>query len=568
MYCAGYADGYATASRTREAFDLFNESFLLNEKTGKYDQYDFNPRWHEWFGENIAYVRERIANSTSDYWKRTGLIIAQFDGILNGTNRRASEVGLGLIRELDLWLMQSAGDLDDLEGFLSLTGEVRDPEVRSRCSALVRLAPGNEDLYFAHTTWSDYRDLHAYLKEYAFNVPEFKAKRVSVSTRTGRLGSMDDWWTNDLGLLVFETTLHQFNQTLYKEKLTPKSVLCWIRAYHAMLATDRGKSWTEHFAVENSGTYNNEYLILDTKLWNASHPAPANLLWMIEQMPGTTVSEDVTRNLTQKGYFESINTPQFPLIFNLADYPGQQKREPLRAGFFSMTDQIREKLIVRDAPHLNTYTAFQDFMRYNDYKHDPLMIIPNTTQAEPAQGILSRYDLRPPNGTNWGARRHFGGLDAKTASVNTWLKNHSWDARLSPTSNKTRGIAPFNFSDWPAISHHGIPAFWDFGWTEFPPGDLCARIGKKTEGGCIDVKGCGFCISTQKCLSGTADGPAKYFGTECEVGWTYKNVPGRWVLPTVICVSVAVIVFVIVAVAIHAYRASKRRELLGQFDSI
>jgi hypothetical protein len=141
-------------------------------------------------------------------------------------------------------------------------------------------------------------------------------------------------------------------------------------------------------------------------------------------------------------------------------------------------------------------------MRYNDYLHDPLMVIPNTTQREPAQWILARYDLRPPNGTNWGARRHFGGLDAKTVSVNAWLANHSWDARLSPTENATRGIPPFNFADWPAIGHRGLPAVWAFGWTEFPPGDLCTAIGREKEDECIDVAGCGFCVSSQTCMGG------------------------------------------------------------------
>jgi hypothetical protein len=272
MYCAGYADGYATSARIREAFDLYNESFLWNENDRRYDNYDWNREWHDWFGQNIAFIRSQIQNPADAYWKRTGLIIAQFDDLLNGTNVRAAELTSPPLREIDLWILQSAGDLDDLEGFLATTGRVRDPEVRSRCTALVRLAPDNSDIYFAHTTWSDVRDLHAYLKEYTFNVPEFAARRVSVSTRTGHIGSMDDWWTNDLGLLVFETTLHQFNKTLYKEQLTPRSVLCWIRAYHAMLEAGNGRYWTSHFAINNSGTYNNEYVILDTKLWNARRP--------------------------------------------------------------------------------------------------------------------------------------------------------------------------------------------------------------------------------------------------------------------------------------------------------
>jgi hypothetical protein len=338
-----------------------------------------------------------------------------------------------------------------------------------------------------------------------------------------------------------------------------------------MWGASDGKGWTTHFARENSGTYNNEYVILDTKLWKPGEPLNPNLMWMIEQMPGTTVSASVTEILRNKTFFESINTPQFPLIWKLADYDGQAVREPLRKDFFSFDNQIRDKLIRRDAPNLNTYESFQAFMRYNDYLHDPLMIIPDTNppQREPAQGILSRYDLRPENGTNWGQRRHFGGVDAKTASVNHWLKTHTWDARLSPTSDEKKGVPVFDFANWPKISHTGIPARWDFGWIHFPPGDLCGAISKNDEDKCIDVEGCGFCIPDQKCMNGTKDGPSEYFGGKCEVGWSYKKVQAPWVLPVIISVTAATVVFVASLYAVHFWRVRKRNDAgISQFQTL
>jgi hypothetical protein len=558
MFCAGYADGYATAARIREAFDNYNESLLLNETTGQYNEPGWPSSWRDWFTANIAYVRNQ-SKLPDPYWVRTGLILAQFDGLLAGNNARAAELGLPLLSELDLWILQSAGDIGDLEEILESSVPKREPELKLHCTALIKLAPGNSDIYFAHTTWSDVRDLHAYLKEYNLNVPEFTSRRVSISTRTGLIGSVDDFWTNDRGLLVFETTINNFNKTLYELYTKSESVLTWMRSYHTMWASDAGEPWTQHFARENSGTYNNEYIILDTKKWTAGQPPPPGLIWMIEQMPGFTKSADMTGLFTNKTYIEGINAPQFREIWDIADYTGEQKRDPDKAGFWSFDDQIREYLIVRDAPNLSSYAAFQEFMQYNDYLHDPLMKIPETGEREPAQGILARYDLRPENGTAWGARRHFGGLDVKTVSVKAWLAGHAWDARLGMPQNLTRGIPPFNFSDWPAIHHHGLPDVGVYDWTSFPPGDKCAAVvAKGDDAKCAKVSGCGFCVSTQQCLTGSADGPDEYIGQTCEVGWEFPQELGAWVIPVIAAVSALVFLFVVVTFGIHFFRVYRR----------
>jgi hypothetical protein len=414
------------------------------------------------------------------------------------------------------------------------------------------------------------RDLHACLKHYDLRVPEFASPRVAVSTRTGRLASMDDFWASGAGLLVLETTMHNFNQNLYDEYVRghPDCVLCWMRAIVATFTTTSGRDWTQKFIRYNSGTYNNEYVVLDTKKWEAGKPLAPDLVWMLEQMPGTIVRADVTEVLANKTYLESINAPQFELIWNVSDAARAQDEEPEKAGFYSFDGQIRETLIRRDAPRLATYEAFQDFMQYNDYLNDPDQVIPGTNppQREPAQGILSRYDLRPPNGTDWGARRHFGGLDVKSLRVSTWLANHAWDAKLGMAANLSRGIPPFNFSDWPMISHKGIAEIPVYDWTVFSPGDMCAVITNAgDDGACLQVPGCGFCTATQECMSGSKDGPDGYFGKTCEVGWEF-NVPlEKWVLGIVIALSVTIFLFIVSVYAVHFYR---RYKSLTKFETI
>ncbi len=47
-----------------------------------------------------------------------------------------------------------------------------------------------------------------------------------------------------------------------------------------------GKEWYEIFAKYNSGTYNNQYMIVDYKLFKPFNALQANTLWIVEQMPG------------------------------------------------------------------------------------------------------------------------------------------------------------------------------------------------------------------------------------------------------------------------------------------
>ena len=61
--------------------------------------------------------------------------------------------------------MQVEGDLDGLEQALGR----KTLEMRSKtgsCSALVKLAPDNEDLYVGHDTWGPYNAMYRIFKVY------------------------------------------------------------------------------------------------------------------------------------------------------------------------------------------------------------------------------------------------------------------------------------------------------------------------------------------------------------------------------------------------------------------
>jgi hypothetical protein len=94
--------------------------------------------WIRFFTDNIYSLGNRTAGATNPYWRQIGLIHTQFKGLLNGTNTRLAELGRPMLRELDLWILQSAGDLDDLAEVLGSPPGVARNEVGSLCRRKVR----------------------------------------------------------------------------------------------------------------------------------------------------------------------------------------------------------------------------------------------------------------------------------------------------------------------------------------------------------------------------------------------------------------------------------------------
>lgn len=108
---------------------------------------------------------------------------------------------------------------------------------------------------------------------------------------------MDDFYATSSKLVILETTFHCFNGTLYDT--TPAThngtaIFTWLRSMIAVLASKSGPQFVDFFSRENSGTYNNQWLILDHKLYDNDCPPRNNFLWILEQMPGHIWSGDRT----------------------------------------------------------------------------------------------------------------------------------------------------------------------------------------------------------------------------------------------------------------------------------
>ena len=108
---------------------------------------------------------------------------------------------------------------------------------------------------------------------------------MSFSSYPGFLVSLDDFYIMDTGLTMLQTTNSIINQSLY-ELVTPESLFAWQRVRVSNSMARDGKQWGELFSKYNSGTYNNQYMVIDYNKFVAGVELQKGALWVVEQIPG------------------------------------------------------------------------------------------------------------------------------------------------------------------------------------------------------------------------------------------------------------------------------------------
>ena len=102
------------------------------------------------------------------------------------------------------------------------------------------------------------------------------------------------------------------------DNVSPASLLAWQRVRVANRLAQNGPEWADYSMRYNSGTYNNQYMVIDTKLFQKGLPLMDNLLTVVEQMPGNVASGDQTDYLRMGGYWPSYNVPFFKSIYDIS----------------------------------------------------------------------------------------------------------------------------------------------------------------------------------------------------------------------------------------------------------
>ena len=225
--------------------------------------------------------------------------------VSDGDLAKATAIALS-VPSPTVWL-NYCGELMNVYGafFPQSRANVSKPETLDmHCSGFVRamMAPDGvtiTDIYTGHDTFAFYYSMLRIFKHYNFTFTRGTSHRVSFSSSPAYLASIDDYYITGSQLVVLETTNDIFNATLYEEIAATNGtgvVMTWIRSIVANALGNSGASWVENFAYLQSGTYPNQWIVVDYKLLDSPS---AGLVTIFEEAPGFWQSSDVSSFLTQ-----------------------------------------------------------------------------------------------------------------------------------------------------------------------------------------------------------------------------------------------------------------------------
>jgi hypothetical protein len=390
---AGYIEGYVTS----ELLAMHYQNTVLGRCEGKEN---VCRKVAAWLDNNNKWIRTKIKKSgrRSGYWHQVSLFYDQLAGMAEGYAAAQKDDGV-VITLADIFTMNAFGDMEDLEPAVSGSKVPRVLNGVGHCSALIRLLPGNSELLVAHDTWNSYQSMLRILKRYSL---PFKLSHKSTSVVPGHtmafsgypglIYSGDDFTLISSGLTTTETTIGNSNADLWAH-VVPESVLEGIRSVVANRLATSGKEWAGLFETYNSGTYNNQWMVVDYKKfrpgWSKQSPG---LLWVLEQLPGYIHTEDLTPVLTDRGFWPSYNTPYYPDVYNMS---GNLQLWEKYGDWFSYERTPRAVIFGREAGSVSGLADMVKLMRYNNYEKDPASACDCTPPYSAENAISARCELNP-----------------------------------------------------------------------------------------------------------------------------------------------------------------------------
>lgn len=421
--------------------------------------------------DNTRWVKSMVEKKRNKraYWHQVGLFYDQYNGLVAGYN---DSTETNIIPHGDLFWLNLVGDLLDLEQVYAHKYNLTNPHQKGdgHCSVLIKVLPKNEDLLVAHDTWLNYSYMLRVLKKYSLR---YKMRRksgsklipghsITFSSYPGLLFSGDDFFTVSSGLVVTETTNENFNPDLWQYVRPKGQIMNAVRVMVANRLAVNGKHWTKIYAKHNSGTYNNQWMVVDYKRFKPGRNLKSGLLWVLEQLPGHIHAEDMTNVLKNQSFWSSYNIPYFADVFNMSNFGEQVKNH---GNFFSHDQTPRALIFKRDQPQVQDLKSAIKLMRSNNFEKDPLSIC---TQCNPQYNaefaISARNDLNERNGTyplSIFGESCAGGFDMKITN-REMIEKLEFVAQSGPTFDN---LPPFQWSksDFDSqVSHVGQPDLWNF----------------------------------------------------------------------------------------------------------
>ncbi len=473
-YAAGLVEGGLTCERINQRYhSWFNATYS-------------SPKWpaahvaqmFRWVEDQRQWVeaKAKAGAPASTYWSNVLSVLHQLQGLADGVAKcPAAAAAAGPPPGFaELLFMNSDQDLYELAARL-FPKVVREPS--GHCRALVKVKADLSDVFIGHATWEAYAVMLPVAKWYEMPLRSSVARVHAMTAYPGSLFSQQDWTLSSSGLVALSTTLPVLDNALFAN-LSAHSVPGWIRFTAANRLARNGSEWVALASRENSGSYSNQWMIVDTDKFEPARQLHPGFLTVAEQTPNQLYSLDATPNLLQ-GFWPSFNRPYIPQVSDAFGYPAAVARSG--SEFWDYQRYCGACIFRRDAPRIECLDEMRAFMRYNEHGTDELCRTrcPVDGVGTGACGIASRDDLNPGNSSTpslekalW-ERMPAGAIDAKVTTVALAKKLRFW-AQSGPTHDAQPVF------DWRttqvAAPHAGQPDRWDFQWAEL--GALALESGR------------------------------------------------------------------------------------------
>jgi len=283
------------------------------------------------------------------------------------------------------------------------------------------------------------------------------------------LESLDDFYMMDSGLGMVQTSNDVLNQTLL-DLVTPQSLLAWQRVRVANAIAQSGQEWYEIFRQHASGTYVNQYMIVDFSLFSPLTALRDGTLWVVEEIPGLVMGADQT-GILRLGYWPSYNVPFYPEVYTRSGYTDS------RLGPYGSYELApRAKIFRRDQSSVVDMDTFKRLMRYANYS-DPYAM-DEAGHVDYAAAICMRGDF-----ASGGTGRPSGCYDTKVTSHLHGFWQRAAQIVNGPSSTASDGTggrsgnAPFAWRPLDAhVSHLGLPSSYAFDFMPVQPSDLSSIV--------------------------------------------------------------------------------------------
>ena len=330
---------------------------------------------------------------------------------------------------------------------------------RTHCSSIFKSKNDLSEIYFGHNTWNTYYSTIRIIKEYNLNYNNrwVKSKNIIFTSYPATMSSLDDFYLSSHGLVTIETTNIFYNDTLFNE-ITHEALFTGERAMISNRISNSSKEWTENFKKYNSGTYNNQFMVLDKNKVNLVNKSIENdAFYIVEQLPGFAKSNNVT-DFLKFGYWSSYNVPFDKEIYKKSLIQEVIDSNPSAAASIDYDNCARTKIFRREQSSAVNLEGFMTLMRYNKYLTDPY------SDKNPSSSISARSDLR---GSCSGA------YDSKVGVLSDFSNGKvKFHLIGGPTWSEEDGIEPFSWSK--AVSekcrnhvHNLIPDTFKYDWIEY-----------------------------------------------------------------------------------------------------